>query len=157
MLNNLFISTLFFLLTYSVNGQDAPAFKYAPLFSAIIVKNVDSSAAWYQAVFDMKTKNRINDAERGFRVVIMDHTSFILELIENKSWPDQMQLLSGRPEGTRIRGFFKIGFSVADFDGCLKHLALLKIIPQRIYTDSETKKRNFLIEDPDKNLIQFFE
>ena len=32
------------------------AFKYAPFFSAIIVKNVDTSAAWYQAVFDMKTK-----------------------------------------------------------------------------------------------------
>jgi len=135
----------------------APAFKYAPFFSAIIVKNVDTSTAWYQAVFDMKIKNRINDTERGFRVVIMEHSSFLLELIENKSWPDQKQLLFGKPDGTRIQGFFKIGFSVTDLDSCLKHLAFLKIIPDRIYTDSETKKRNFLIEDPDKNLIQFFE
>ena len=157
MLNTFFISALCFLLTCSVNGQNGPAFKYAPLFSAIIVKNVDTSAAWYQAVFDMKTKNRINDAEHGFRVVIMEHSSFLLELIENKSWPDQRQVLSGKPEGTRIQGFFKIGFSVDNIDECLKQLALLKIIPQRIYTDSETKKRNFLIEDPDKNLIQFFE
>jgi len=157
MLNRLFKSTLCFLLIYSANGQNAPAFKYAPSFSAIIVKDVDTSAAWYQAVFDMKTKNRINDTERGFRIVIMEHSSFILELIENKSWPDQKQLLSGKPEGTRIQGFFKIGFSVAHIDNCLKHLASLKIVPDRVYTDSETKKRNFLIEDPDKNLIQFFE
>jgi len=135
----------------------ALAFKYAPFFSAIIVKNVDTSAAWYEAVFDMKTKDRINDTERGFRVVIMEHPSFELELIENKSWPDQKQLLSGKPEGTRIQGFFKIGFSVADIDSCLKHLGFLKIVPDRIYRDSATNKRNFLIEDPDKNLIQFFE
>src|SRR5262245_39754670 len=122
MFNRLFISALSVLLIYSVNGQIAPAFNYAPSFSAVIVKNVDTSAAWYQAVFEMKIKNRINDTERGFRVVIMEHSSFILELIENKSWPDQRQLLSGRPDGTRIQGFFKIGFSVADFDGCLKHL-----------------------------------
>ncbi len=142
-------------IQYDFAGADS--FKYSPSFSAIIVKDVDTSAAWYQAVFGMKIKNRINDTERGFRVVIMEHPSFVLELIENKSWPDQKQLLSGKPEGTRIQGFFKIGFSVADLDRCLEHLASLNIVPARIYTDAETKKRNFLIDDPDKNLIQFFE
>ena len=157
MLKKLFVSILYLLLIYSAPGQNTPTFKYVPNFSAIIVRDVDTSVAWYQAVFQMKVKNRINDAERGFRVVIMEHSSFLLELIENKSWPDQKQLLSGKPEGTRVQGYFKIGFAVADMDACLEHLALLKIIPDRIYTDSGTRKQNFLIMDPDNNLIQFFE
>jgi len=118
---------------------------------------VDSSTAWYQSVFDLKIKNRINDTERGFRVVILESATFLLELIENKSWPDQKKLLADKPSGTRIQGFFKIGCKVPDMDACIKRLGGLKIIPERIYTDSETKKRNFLINDPDGNLIQFFE
>jgi catechol 2,3-dioxygenase-like lactoylglutathione lyase family enzyme len=138
-------------------AQNPAAFKYQPYFSAVIVNNVDSSTAWYQSVFDLKVINRINDTAGGFRVVIMESPVYVLELIENKSWPDQKKLLSDKPAGTRIQGFFKIGFSVPDMDACLKHLAGLKIIPDRIYTDSDTKKRNFLINDPDGNLVQFFE
>ena len=157
MLSRFFLNILFFFLVHSLFGQSNSIFKYEPHFSAVIVKNVDTSAAWYQTVFNMKIKNRINDTGNGFRIVIMESSSFLLELIENKSWPDQKQVLSGKPEGTRIQGYFKIGFKVADMDDCLKQLAVYKIVPERIYTDSETKKRNFLIEDPDKNLIQFFE
>ncbi|MGZ8516074.1 MAG: VOC family protein, partial [Chitinophagaceae bacterium] len=129
----------------------------APYFSAVIVNNVDSSATWYQSVFDLKIKNRINDTPNGFRVMILESSTFLLELIENRSWPDQKKLLEGKPEGTRIQGFFKMGFKVPDMDACLKRLADLRVIPGRIYTDSETKKRNFLINDPDGNLVQFFD
>ena len=89
--------------------------------------------------------------------MILESSTVLLELIENKSWPDQKKLLADKPAGTRIQGFFKIGFKGPDMDACIKHLAGLKIIPERIYTDSETKKRNFLINDPNGNLVQFFE
>ena len=152
------IFTLLMLIGALVTGaQNTPGVKFEPYFSAVIVNNVDSSTAWYQSVFDLKIKNRINDTERGFRVAILESPKFILELIENRTWPTQKKLLEDKPEGTRIQGYFKIGFRVPDMNACLKHLAGLKIIPERIYTDSETKKRNFLINDPDGNLVQFFE
>ena len=140
-----------------IHAQNTEAFKYEPYFSAVIVNNVDSSTAWYKLVFDLKINNRINDTERGFRVMILESSTFLLELIENKSWPEQKKLLADKPEGTRIQGFFKTGFKVPDMDACIKRLADLKIIPEKIYTDSKTKKRNFLINDPDGNLVQFFE
>jgi len=139
------------------SGQSKEVFNYKPYFTAVIVKAIDSSSVWYQTVFEMKVVNRINDSLQGIRVVIMEVTNFLLELIENKSWPDQQKLLSREPVGTRIQGFFKIGFKTANIDNCLRHLAELRIVPERIYTDSKTKKRNFLINDPDGNLIQFFE
>lgn len=157
MRNKLFLSILSVAWTVSVHPQALPSFRYDPYFSAIIVKNVDTSSAWYQSVFNLKEKNRINDTERGFRVVTLESSSFLLELIENKAWLEQKKVLENKPDGTRIQGFFKIGFKVPDMDACLKKLADLKIIPDRIYTDAETRKRNFLMEDPDKNLIQFFE
>jgi hypothetical protein len=137
--------------------QTEEPFRYEPYFNAVIVKAIDSSAAWYQSVFEMKVINRINDSLREIRVVIMEAKKFLLELIENKSWPDQKKLLSREPVGARIQGFFKMGFKTPDIDICLKHLAGLRIIPEKIYTDTKTKKRNFLINDPDGNLIQFFE
>ena len=151
------LSLLMLISAFIGRAQNTSAVKYEPYFSAVIVHDVDSSTAWYQSVFDLKIKNRINDIERGFRVIILESPTFLLELIENKSWPAQKKLLADKPEGTRIEGLFKIGFQVHDMNACLKHLADLKIIPERIYTDAATKKRNFLISDPDGNLLQFFE
>jgi len=151
------LNLLVMISAFVAGAQTRPGVKYEPYFAAVIVHDVDSSAAWYQSVFDLKIQNRINDIERGFRVRILESPTFLLELIENKSWPAQKQLLAEKPDGTRMEGFFKIGFQVPDMNACLKHLADLKIIPERIYTDSATKKRNFLVNDPDGNLLQFFE
>ena len=139
------------------SGQSKEVFKYEPYFNAVIVNAIDSSSVWYQTVFEMRVIKRINDSLQGIRVVIMEATNFLLELIENKSWPDQKKLLSREQAGARIQGFFKIGFKTTNIDNCLRHLAELRIVPERIYRDSQTGKRNFLINDPDGNLIQFFE
>lgn len=157
MRNKIFLSILVMIIVCTTHAQNTSAIKYQPYFSAVIVKDVDSSTAWYQSVFDLKVINRINDTERGIRVMILEASTFLLELIENKSWPDPKKLLADKPEGTRMQGYFKMGFKVADIDACIKRLAELKIIPERIYTDSDTKKKNFLINDPDGNLVQFFE
>ncbi len=157
MRNKILLNILLLISACTPHAQNSTAFNYQPHFSAVIVHNIDSSTLWYQSVFDLKFRNRINDTARGFRVVIMESSTFLLELIENKSFLQQKKIVADKPEGTRIERFFKIGFNVPDMDSCLKHLAGLKIIPERIYKDSDTKKRNFLIEDPDGNLVQFFE
>ena len=123
------LSLLMLISPFIARAQNSSRVKYEPYFSAVIVHDVDSSAGWYQSVFGLQIKNRINDKERGFRVMILESPTFLLELIENRSWPAQKKLLADKPEGTRIEGFFKIGFKVPDMNSCLKHLADLKIIP----------------------------
>jgi len=157
MSNKILLNIFLLISVCTTHAQTSTAFNYRPYFSAVIVHNIDSSTAWYQSVFDLKARNSINDTERGFRVRILESPAFLLELIENKSFLQQKKILADKAQGARIEWFFKIGFNVTDMDACLKHLAGLKIIPERIYTDSDTKKRNFLIEDPDGNLLQFFE
>lgn len=151
-----YLIALLTLIISTGYSQDAKPFEQIPYFTAVIVKNVDSSVEWYQSVFDLKLNKTIDDPQNGFRVRILASPHFVVELIENKSWLDRDKILKGQPEGTQIEGFFKTGFKVSDLDACITHLKKLKIPVDRIYTDPD-KKRNFLINDPDGNLIQFFE
>jgi glyoxalase/bleomycin resistance protein/dioxygenase superfamily protein len=144
--------TLTFLV---VNSQDRPGTEVQPYFSAVIVNNLDTSALWYQSVFDLKVRN-LPDVPDGFRVAILESPGFVLELIENKSWLDPKKILEGKPEGTHIRGFFKIGFKVTDMNAWISHLKKFNVTVDRIYKDA-SNKRNFLVPDPDGNLVQFFE
>lgn len=90
------------------------------------------------------------------RVAILESSNMIIEMIENVAWIDPKELLKDKPEGTHIHGYFKIGFKVTAMDNCINYLKKLNISIPRIYKD-DSGKRNFLVEDPDKNLVQFFE
>jgi hypothetical protein len=150
------IFIVMFILTSSVvKSQDKTATQAHPYFSAIIVNNLDTSALWYQSLFDLKVRN-LPDVPEGFRVAILESTAFVLELIENKSWLDPKKILEGKPEGTQIRGFFKIGFKVDNMDAWISHLKRFNVAVDRIYKDP-SNKRNFLVPDPDGNIVQFFE
>jgi len=157
MRTNVFIPLIASVLSSPSYGQAAKGFDYVPYFSAVVVSNVDSSAKWYQAVFAMTVKNKMEDTNHDYRIFILESSQFVLELLELKGSLTRKNLLEGKPAGTQIQGHFKIGFKVAEMDDCLKRLASLKINVPQVWTDTATKKRNFLITDPDGNLIQFFE
>ena len=144
-------------LAIKADSQDSLGFRLTPYFSAVVVKNIDSSGAWYQQIFELKVKNKINDPERGFRVVILESPILLVELIEQKSSLAVKKILEGQPEGTNIQGHFKFGFKIDNMDAFLKYLSIIKIPVDHIWGDAASKSRNFLIKDPDGNLIQFFE
>ncbi len=128
-----------------------------PYFSAVVVSNIEVSTKWYQSVFDLKAKNQMNDENAGYKLMILESSAMLLELLELRGSLVRKALVEGKSEGTEIQGHFKIGFNVSNMDDWLKHLSNLKIDVPQVWTDQTTKKRNFLINDPDGNLIQFFE
>jgi catechol 2,3-dioxygenase-like lactoylglutathione lyase family enzyme len=145
-------------LTISAAGKnDSSGLDPQPYFSAVVVSDLDSSAAWYQSALGLTARRRMSEPERGFRILELESRKLFVELIENKSSLAPKHLLAGKPEGTLIQGFFKIGFKVSHMDACINHLRGLNIPLGQIYEDSASQKRNFLIHDPDGNLIQFFE
>ena len=149
------ILSLFIIATNTVSSQQSTAFQVDPYFSALIVKNIDSSVNWYQSVLSLKSRF-LPTTPHGIRVAILETPKIVLEIIENISWLDPKELLKGKPDGTRIQGYFKIGFKVIAMDSFIDHLKKLNISIPQIYRDA-AGKRNFLVEDPDKNLVQFFE
>jgi catechol 2,3-dioxygenase-like lactoylglutathione lyase family enzyme len=153
----IFLSMIILAFTVRGNCQGKATINYEPYFSAIIVNDIDSSAPWYQSVLGLKLKSEINDPGNGFRVNLLESSTFLLELLELRGSLQRKKILDGKGEGTQIQGHFKTGFKVADIDACLKHLGDLKINIQHVWTDSTSRKRNFLVSDPDGNLLQFFE
>ena len=144
---------IFIFITLAVCGQSI-SFEFTPSFSAIIVKNIDSSSKWYQSVFDLKVKEQMKDEKAGYNIIILESRSYTLELLELKN---SFNPKDGKAQNTEAQGIFKFGFHVKNMDDCLRHLQALKISVPQVWTDSKTKKRNFLITDLDGNLIQFFE
>jgi predicted enzyme related to lactoylglutathione lyase len=139
-------------------GQDAPSFDPKPYSYAIVVQNIDVSIGWYQSVFGFKLRNRNDSPERGSRIAVLQSNDSVLELIEVITSLSRDSILDGKPERTLIQGFSKIGFKVSSLDASLTRLkaAGVKLFGD-VYTDSFSKKRSFLISDPDENLIQIFE
>lgn len=146
---------VFITIMNTVYSQQSTSFTVHHYFSALIVKNIDSSVNWYQSVLGLKTRF-LPGTPQGIRVAILESPQIVLEIIENNAWLDPQEVLKGKPEGTRLHGYFKIGFKVTAMDGFIEYLKKLNISIPRIYKD-DTGKRNFLVEDPDKNLVQFFE
>ena len=155
-MKNKIILIVFVIITSTIYGQQSASFKVNAYFSALIVKNIDSSVKWYESVLGLKTRF-LPDVPQGIKVAILELPNIIIEMIENVAWLDPKKILEGKPEGTRIQGYFKIGFRVTAMDSFIDHLKKLNISIPRIYKDDNSGKRNFLVEDPDKNLVQFFE
>jgi hypothetical protein len=154
-MKNKIIPFVFIIMTNVVHSQQATSFQVDSYFFALIVKNIDSSVKWYQSVLGLKTKF-LPGTPQGISVAILESPQIILEIIENNAWLDPKEFLKEKPEGTRLHGYFKIEFKVTAMDSFIEHLNKLNISIPRIYKD-DSGKRNFLVEDPDKNLVQFFE
>ncbi|HEX5169912.1 MAG TPA: VOC family protein [Cyclobacteriaceae bacterium] len=132
-----------------------PAFE--PYFSATVVTNLERSAQWYQSVFGLAVKERMNDAVGNYKIIILTSPKLMWELLELKGSLARHALLEGKAPGTQIEGPFKTGFKVQDINQWLAHLSALKIDVPHVWTDATTGKGNFIISDPDGNLIQFFD
>lgn len=128
-----------------------------PSFAAIIVSKLDSSANWYKSVLQLEVKSQITDPAGQYKINILGSENFTLELLELSNPLNRSSLLTGKQPGSLIQGLFKFGFKTEKMDELLNHLKLNNVSVPQIWTDPKTGKRNFIITDPDGNIIQFFE
>jgi len=128
-----------------------------PYFSAVVVKKLAASVKWYQSVFGLKIKTEMNDPDHTYTITILESSNYLLEILELKGSVERSTPLQDKPKGTEMQGHFKIGFKISNANNWITHLKKLNIDVPQVWTDSETGKKNFLIADPDGNLVQFFE
>ena len=144
---------MFFAFCSTVQSQQSK-----PYFSAVVVSNIDSSIAWYKKVLKLELRNRTDAPERGFIQANLHNKEMLIELIQVDSSLSGSSILEKHPQKTRIRGFMKFGFVVKDIDGLFQQLKDQNIkFTGRMVTDPVNNKKTFLVNDPDDNLIQFFE
>ena len=149
------ILTLLIITGYSQNNK-LPDPK--PNFVAIIVGNIDTSIKWYSGKLGFELLNRTEDEDRGFKQANIKRGSASIELIETSTSINSKEILDEKPRGSQIRGIFKFGFYIADFDHWINHLSELEVdFHGRVVQDQSTGRKMIIIKDPDGNRIQLFE
>ena len=147
------IAVLFIVLVNKLSAQD-----FKPYFSAVVVSNIDSSVHWYKKVLGLELRNRTDAPERGFIQANLHNKDMLIELIQIDSSLSRNKILEGYGARTRINGFMKFGLIVNDIDVLYQKLKEQNIkFTGRMVTDPVNNKKTFLVNDPDDNLIQFFE
>lgn len=150
---------LFFILAIALCAQHiAKAQTYKPLFTAIMVENIDSSVSWYGKVLNLKQRNRVDNAARGFKQVIMQDKGIMIELVQLDKAVSGDSILSTFPRGSALMGFYKFGMVVSNIDAVFQQLHAMAVnVHGKMVSDPVSGKKTFIIADPDGNLIQFFE
>ena len=153
----LIMKTLIIVLLVVV-GNKLGAQEFTPYFTAIVVRNIDSSIGWYKKVLGLELRNRTDAPERGFIQANLHNKEILIELIQIDSSLSRDKILQGYSARTRINGFMKFGFTVKEIDVLFQKLKDQNIkFTGRMVTDPINNKKTFLVNDPDDNIIQFFE
>ena len=149
----MFVSTACFAQT-----KNTAEIKFTPNFCAIIVRNIDSAVSWYQRNLQASLSRKMEF--EGIKVAILEDKSnrWTMELVQFPSTLSTQELMKGRPEESKLAGYFKFGFAVNNFDTFVNALKQQKVVfIVNVMKDQATGKRNFIIADMDGNNLQFFE
>jgi hypothetical protein len=166
MINRLAVIILLFfsasLLTAQNNhtGQEVnPDSSMRPYLIAIVVQNVENTAAWYKEKLNFEIIKKLDFPEYdSLKIIAMKYGETELELIQkktsfsiNKFVPDYNGF-SDAP----LRGFAKIAFWVHNIDKLAARLKLMNVkFYRNLYDDKSFGVRSFIIEDIDGNSLQF--
>lgn len=150
--------TLTALVGWSAFGQAKELSDPTPNFSALIVKDIDVSLAWYTDMLGYTILDQKDVKEMNFRQANLKRGSSAIELIELGKAIDPAAVIEGYSEKTKIQGIFKIGFTVSDFDDWISHLETSNAeFHGSVVSDPVSGKRMVIIKDPDGNRVQLFE
>ncbi len=127
-------------------------------FSAMIVSDIEKSITWYVDVIGFEVLNKKEFPDAGFKQANLKRGNVLVELIEMDKAVSVEKAIPNYNGKTRIRGLFKIGFLISDFDEWIDHLTAKKAqFHGSVVTNAESGKRMVIFKDPDGNRIQFFE
>lgn len=129
-----------------------------PMFYAIVTTNIDVMSDWYTDVMGFDVVNQQRVPARGIRQYNMQLSNIRLELIQTPAVLEVDSLLNGTGKYKYLKGLFKIGFEVDNIDRFYRNFQEQGItISGELVTDPISKRKMFVVLDPDDNRIQFFE
>lgn len=131
-------------------AQDATRASWVPTatgqqYFAVMVGDIDRSIAWYKTAFGLEQLDDLKDEKGAWRIVNLSSKSLFVELI----WD------SRRGKQKNERGFFKVGFSVADVSVIAERVGAASGAKPRIIDDEKHNIRIVQLRDPDENVLQF--
>ncbi|GHN01791.1 hypothetical protein WSM22_32800 [Cytophagales bacterium WSM2-2] len=117
---------------------------------------MDSTREWYESKLGFKTiqYKRISP-ELSFAVI--EWNGIWIEMIQNPRVTTRNKFTDAFPGAVGMEGFFKLGFYVNQLEDLEKELKAKGVkFKYPMMRNEDFKMKLFIIEDPEGNLIQFY-
>jgi hypothetical protein len=106
----------------------------------------------------LKIVNKNESEDLGFKVANLKRGNIFVELMELERALSPKDFISSYNQGIRIKGLFKTGFLVSDFEKWMDHFNKKGVLFHgNVVTDELSGNKMVIILDPDGNYIQIFE
>lgn len=117
-----------------------------PQYFAVLVEDVDRSAKWYRDTLGMQDVDGSHADDGSWRILNLRNEQLLVEIIRDNR----------ATKVDRARGFFKVGFRVADVEVVADRAAQATGERPRVVDFEEHGMRLLQLRDPDGNRIQLF-
>ena len=132
--------------------------KLLPYRAALSVSNVNKISKWYQDVLGFKFTRRMDFDDYGVHIEFLETNGFGIELIEKQGSKSKQERMPDLKDTSLLQGLTKVGFLVENIEDVSASLKEKEVkIVFDVTDDPEEDMRWMIIEDPDGNIIQFFE
>jgi catechol 2,3-dioxygenase-like lactoylglutathione lyase family enzyme len=129
-----------------------------PFFTALSVRSVEASAAWYRKVFGFEVVRKMESPGSAPRIFLLRKPGALLELVEAEAAKAPADLEPPLERRFLLHGVFKVGFLVEDLDEAIRRLEALEVeLRGKVFTEPDGSFRSLQVEDPDGNVVQVFE
>jgi len=132
--------------------------RLAPAMVAISVGDLEAMSCWYREQLGFTTRASLSWPEHGVRTEVLHVEGFDLELIARSGSQPLSAFLSDPDDPTLLRGIKKFALVTPRLEETfriLKASGVTFVYP--VIQLTRLGQRYFMIEDPEGNIIQFFE
>ena len=132
--------------------------KLLPYRAALSVSNVNEISKWYQDVLGFKFTRRMDFDDYGVQIEFLESNGFGIESIEKQGSKSKQERMADLKDTSLLQGLTKVGFLVENIEDVSASLKEKKVkIVFDVTDDPEEDMCWMIIEDPDGNIVQFFE
>lgn len=136
----------------------APPAVLRPYLMALLVRNADTTQAWYTSRLGFVAVDTVDVPESQLRIRFLEKDGYRLELVENATTIHPDSALKYVPQYNGFYGFAKLCFKTPDLDALDRHLRALGTRYFFSVRKEEAGENSFVIVyDPDGNLVQVIE
>lgn len=128
---------------------------FLPYQMALLVRNADTTQAWYSRCFGFRALDSIDVPESRLRIRVLERNGFRIELLENATTVHPDSALRLVPQYNGFYGYYKLSFQTDDLDALDTHLrALGTQFFFSLRKEEEGANEFLIVYDPDGNLVQ---
>lgn len=127
-----------------------------PSFIGLFVSQLDSTKSWYENKLGFKVM-QYKKISPQLSFAMLEWNGIWIEMIQNPKVTQRKKFAETFPGAAGVDGFFKLGFQVDNIEALEAKLITKGVkFKYPMMTNDEFKMKLFIIEDPEGNLIQFY-